>query len=212
MWTPSQLAVVSDTDIALFSLLTVLVVAALLGLFVFNMWKQKRPPSLSPYSRLPLQSASGLPYDVAEKVLRYMYNMHQYDNRIFELRRAAICRETGRIFINALNWYNAIEVDWTFLQKRYPGQYVSWGSLTEEQQAVIIAMHEPLDGFQTSFSSPYPQPRFIEAKYALSKPGPLYVDIQTKVLLGWKIVPGTEVEVLIVQKPVNLITPGAMSQ
>ena len=35
----------------------------------------------------------------------------------------------------------------------------------------------------------------------MTRPGPLYVDIETKVLLGWKVVPGTDLEVLIVQKP-----------
>jgi hypothetical protein len=32
----------------------------------------------------------------------------------------------------------------------------------------------------------------------------LYVDVETQILIGWKEVPGTEVEVLIVQKPKEL--------
>ncbi|HEV8052714.1 MAG TPA: hypothetical protein VGP47_09475, partial [Parachlamydiaceae bacterium] len=83
--------------------------------------------------------------------------------------------------------------------------YVSWGSLTAEQQGIIRNGHDSLEGFQTDFSSPNPLPRAVEAKYALSKPGPLYVDINTKVLLGWKCVPDTDLEVLIVQKPKYII-------
>jgi hypothetical protein len=92
-------------------------------------------------------------------------------------------------------------VDWNFLQKRYPGKYVSWGSLTEDQKKEVREQHVSLEGFQTEFSCPEPMPRAIEPKYAFIKPGPLYVDIDHKVLLGWKEVPGTEMEVLIVQKP-----------
>lgn len=206
-WTDAPLAAVSSRDTALFALLVILVVLALLGLFLFGIWKQKRPPCLSPYSRQPLQPASGMSYEAAGRVLRFLYNMHQYDNRIFDLSRAAICRETGRIFPDAVNWYNAIRVDWGFLQKRYPGEYVSWGCLTDDQKMAVAALHDSLEGFQTEFSSPNPQPRAIEAKYALAKPGPLYVDIRTNVLLGWKIVPGTELEVMVVQKPVHVIMP-----
>lgn len=164
---------------------------------------------MSPYSRLPMRRAGELSYDSKVKVLRFLYNMHQYDNRIFELEKAAICRETGRIFPNAVTWYGVIKLDWTFLQKRYPGSYVSWGSLTEEQQEIIRAAHDPLTGFQTEFSSPISQPKSIEAKYAFSKPGPLYVDIDTKVLVGWQCVPESDLEVLVVQKPVQLIPIGA---
>jgi len=98
---------------------------------------------------------------------------------------------------------DTVKVDWTFLQKRYPGIWVSWGSLNSDQQRAISDAHESLEGFQTEVSSPSPAPRAIEPEYAYTKPGPLYVDIQTKVLLGWKVVPGTELEVLIVQKPVR---------
>lgn len=132
--------------------------------------------------------------------------MHQYDNRIFDVKKAAICRETGRIFPECITWYDTIKVDWTFIQKRYPGTYVSWGCLTEAQQEAIRDVHETLDGFQTRFSSQTPSPRLVEAKYAFEKPGPLYVDVTTGVLVGWQCVPDTELEVLIVQKPTHIIT------
>jgi hypothetical protein len=87
------------------------------------------------------------------------------------------------------------------LHKRYPGNYVSWGSLTSEQQKVIMESHHLFEGYQNEFSCPIPSPRLIEPEYSFTKPGPLYVDVDTKVLLGWKCVPDTEFEVLIVTKP-----------
>ncbi len=107
-----------------------------------------------------------------------------------------------------MTWFGAIKVEWDFLQKKYPGKFVSWGSLIEEQKEIIRGRHKSLDGFQTDFSSPVPSPRKIDPEYAYTKPGPLYVDIDTNVLLGWKVVPGTELEVLIVQKPVEKVLPG----
>lgn len=134
--------------------------------------------------------------------------MHEYDNGLFDLSRAAICRTTGRIFPDSVTWHGSIRVDWNFLQKRYPGEYVSWGSLTQEQKTIIKEKHLSLEGFQTEFSSPKSSPRLIEPQYAYASPGPLYVDIRTGILLGWKCVPDTELEVLIVQKPFEKYLPG----
>lgn len=169
-------------------------------------WKfTKRSHSVSPYTGIPLRRTSELSYYSAEKVLRFLFDLKQYDNRIFKLSRAAFCRETGRIFIDSVTWLDTINVDWTFLQKRYPGHYVSWGSLSKELKESILAFHPSLEGFQTEHSSPSPAPRAIEPEYIYTKPGPLYVDLDTNVLLGWKQVPGTELEVLIVQQPTTPI-------
>lgn len=195
------LAAISDRDVALFGILILVFVLTLFAICMYGMWLRGRPDSLSPYSRLPLRHAKDISYAASISVLRYLYNLHQYDNRIFDLKKSAVCRETGRIFPNAFTWYGKISIDWTFLQKRYPGKYVSWGSLTDDQQEVIRNVHDSLKGFQTDFSSPLPQPKAVEAKYAFSKPGPLYVDMDSKVLLGWKEVPDTDLEVLVVQKP-----------
>lgn len=201
-----MLAAVKTGDIALFGIVIILVFLLLFAVFIFTVWLSKRKDSVSPYSKMPMRRGTELSYGSKEKVLRYLYNMHQYDNRIFEFRKAAVCRETGRIFQNAVTWYGVIKVDWSFLQKRYPGRYVSWGSLSSDQQEIVRAAHDSLEDFQTEFSSPNPLPKAIEAKYAFSKPGPLYVDIETNVLLGWQSVPETELEVLIVQKPLQITT------
>jgi hypothetical protein len=173
----------------------------LFAIFWFGWWISKHTQGFSPYTGLPLRNCTDLSYFVAERVLLFLDDLHQYDNRIFKIRKAAFCRETGRIFQDCVSWFDTVRVDWTFLQKRYPGQYVSWGSLNKEQQEAIREVHDSLEGFQTGLSSPSPAPRAIEPEYIFTKPGPLYADLQTKVLLGWKVVPDTELEVLIVQKP-----------
>ncbi len=202
-----RLAVVSSSDVVLLGSAILAVFFLMCGVFLFAWWVTRREASLSIYSGMPLRRATDLSYSSMEKVLRFVYDMHQYDNRIFQMKKAAVCRETGRIFLDCITWYDVIKVNWSFLQKRYPGHYVSWGSLTEEQKQAIRNMHDSLEGFQTQFSSTNPSPRMIESEFAFEKPGPLYVDIQTGVLLGWKCVPGTELEVLIVQKPTHIITP-----
>lgn len=195
------LAVVSQTDVVVFSVAILLIFMLFVSIFFISMWLQRHQAGVSPYSGLPLRRASDLPLTSAEKILRYFYDMHQYDNRIFSLKKAAFCRETGRVFQNCITWYGTVKVDWNFLQKRYPGNYISWGSINDIQKEAIIEAHDSLEGFQTDYSSPNASPRAIEPEYAYSKPGPLYVDLDTKVLIGWKIVPGTDFEVLIVQLP-----------
>lgn len=162
---------------------------------------QNRQRTLSPYTGLPLRRAVELSYDSIEKINRFMTGFSQYDNRAFPIKRAAFCRETSRVFSYAITWFGEISIGWDFLQKRYPGHWVSWGSLSLIQQEAIREVHQSLEGFQTEFSSSAAAPRFIEDQYAYIKPGPLYVDIETKIVLGWKKVPGTDLEVLIVQKP-----------
>lgn len=177
--------------------------AILIALFWFGWRLTQRSHVVSPYTGVPLRRTTEISYYSAEQILRFLFNLQQYDNRIFKLNRAAFCRETGRIFQDCVTWFDTINLDWTFLQKRFPGHYVSWGSLSKELQDDIREAHSSLEGFQTDRSSPSPAPRAIEPEYAYTKPGPLYIDLETKILLGWKQVPGTEFEVLIVQKPIK---------
>lgn len=186
-----------------FSAAILLVFVFLVLVFWLGRWLSDHGQGKSPYTGLPLRPATDLSYYAAEKTLRFLYDMQQYDNRIFSLRKAAFCRETGRVFQDCVTWYGATLVDWNFLQNRYPGSYVSWGSLNRDQQAAVRQRHFSLEGYQTEISSPTASPRAVESEYAFTKPGPLYVDLETNVLLGWKSVPGTETEVLVVQKPVK---------
>jgi hypothetical protein len=179
----------------------ILIAFALLWIAIWFLYFKKERPVLSPYSKMPLRKAITLPLPTIGKVHYYMESLGEYDNRMFSIRRAAFCRETRRLFPKGVNWFGRITVDWGFLRKRYPGHYVSWGSLQEDQQREVREHHYSLEGFQTESSSPVPSPNAVEPTYAYTIPGPLYVDLHTKVLLGWKVVPFTDVEVLIVQKP-----------
>lgn len=204
----SSLAVISEQDLVNFGLLLFLVLMGLLASFIYGIWVNRSTSCPCPYTGRSLRKGSDIHWMTKEKVLRYLYSMHDYHNRMFDPNSAAFCRDTGRIFPNAVTWYGVIKVDWGFLQKRFPGNFVSWGSLTEEQKITIIDRHQSLEGFQTAVSSPTASPRKIEPEYSQIKPGPLYVDVDTGVLLGWKCVPDTELEVLVVQKPVEKYIPG----
>lgn len=175
----------------------------LVAAFWFSWWFSGRAQGISPYTGLPLRRTTELSYYYAKNVVRFMRDFHQYDNRPFNLRRSAFCRDTGRIFPDCVTIFETVKLDWTFLKKRFPGNYVSWGSLNKEQKDAVKDLHDSLDGFQTEISCPDPSPRSIDPAYVMIKPGPLYVDIHTKVLLGWKEVPDTDLEVLIVQKPIK---------
>ena len=198
----------------------VVTLAAIIFLSFFSLvgliwlWSKvtRRSHSVCPYTGVPLRRTSEISYYSAERILKYLFKLQQYDNRIFKLKKASFCRETGRIFQDSVNWFDVINVDWNFLQKRYPGNYVSWGSLSNELKESISAEHHSLEGFQTHESSPTASPRGIEPEYAYTRPGPLYVDPITNILLGWKSIPDTEFEVLIVQKPKPKSTEASINE
>jgi hypothetical protein len=199
-------AVVTSTDVMLFGLAVLAAFFLLFGLFIFSWWITQKEWGLSPYTRLPLRRATGLSYANLEKVYSFLDQFPKYENPPLKLKKASFCRETGRIFPNSITWYDVINVDWNFISKRHPGHYVSWGSLSDAQKRSIRKAHGSLDGFQVYFSSPHPSPKMIEEQYVYAKPGPLYVEINTGTLVGWKAVPDTDLEVLVVQKPDKIIT------
>lgn len=197
----SYLAAATEGDILFFSFGILFVFFLLIAVYYAGYWITKKQYCPSPYTKSPLRLGASLPPETVEQILRYLFKIHQYDNRMFDLRKAAFCRQTGRIFQGAVWWFDTIHVDWSFLRKRYPGNWISWGSLTDNQKEALLNFHHTLKGFQTEYSSENPSPRAVEERYAFLKPGPLYVDLETKILLGWKCVPDTDFEVLIVQKP-----------
>ncbi len=194
---------ISGTWVVLLSVAIMTTFIILFAVFWYTWQSFRQVNGVSPYTGTPLRKATEIPYYSMERVFRYLNSYHQYDNQIFLIKRSMFCRDTGRIFQNTVSWLGIAKVDWSFLIKRYPGYYVSWGSLTTEQQRYIQEAHETLDGFQTESSCPFPLPKEITPEYVYTKPGPLYVDFSSKILLGWKVVPGTDLEILIVQKPVK---------
>jgi hypothetical protein len=198
---------VSELNILLFGLLLLITFTVLAVYSVYIYWIRARERCLSPYTSKPLRYGRDVPLSSVEKIMRFLhYKVRGYHNRVFLMRRSMICRETGRIFPNSVSFTGRAQVDWNFLNKKYPGTYVSWGSLTEEQKIDLMALHGSLEGFQTEISCPFPSPRSITPEYVYVKPGPLYVDLRTHVLLGWKVIPDTSFEVLVVQKPKEVNT------
>jgi hypothetical protein len=197
------LAVVSTGDIVLFSLIVFLVLMGLLAYFLIAFWRGKRKADVSPYTGMPLRYAIEIPYATRDKVNKYLSELRDYDNPIIDWEKAAFCRDTGRIFPHCVTWTGNIKLDWSFLTGRFKGHFVSWGSLSESSRKEIVKAQGSLWGFQTDLSSKNPAPRMIEEEYALIKPGPLYVDPDTKVVVGWREVPDTSLEVLIVKKPLT---------
>jgi hypothetical protein len=155
----------------------------------------------SPYTGLPLRPAEGLPFNAKKKVYEFLEALNSYDNRPFRFKKAAFCRETGRIFPDCVNWRGKMKLDWSFLQKRCKGQWISWGSLSEELKRRVKERHSTMEGFQTEESSSQPSPRSVEPYFCYLRPGPLYVDLNKMTLMGWKSISGTEIELLIVQNP-----------
>jgi hypothetical protein len=177
------------------------IVGVMAALLWVGWWVTRQRGSLSPYSRQPMMYGVDLPQSIARHIEEYMKSLDQKENPPFDMNRAAICLKTGRIFPDCVGKSGIIRLGWDFLEKRYPGRWVSWGALPEVQRATIKLCHRSVEGFQLECCSPKPDPSDVDDYYALAKPGPLYVDISRRILLGWKHIPGTTFEVLIVQKP-----------
>lgn len=197
-WT---IVAITEPQVIAFSVAILSALVILLASFWIGHWIINQPPSLSPYTKRPLRSGEDISYFEKERILRSLFTMREYHNRIFDIDRAAFCRDTGRIFPDAVTWYDVIKLDWSFLTKRYPGNWVSWGSLSDLQQKSILDAHHRVEGYQMDYSCPEPNPRGITPDYAYTKPGPLYVDLETNILLGWKMVPDSDFEIMVVQKP-----------
>lgn len=185
--------------------LIVLAMIAICVVLVFFMWigwwVTNRHGSVSPYTGNPMRRGVDLVFSEVEKIHDYMTKLDDPDNPPFDLNRAAICPDTGRIFPNCVTVFSVIKVGWHFFAKYCPGHWISWGSLTSEQQELIRLYHPFLEGFQTEHSCSSPSLAGIDQYHATIKPGPLYVDVTTKTLLGWKCIPNTRWEVLIVKRP-----------
>ncbi len=174
-----------------------------LGLMTWLGWKKEGiRGSLCPYTQSRLRLGTDIARSIQVLVNSFIEDLDPKDNPPIDFSKAAISEMTGRIYPDCVGANERISLDWSFLQKRFPGTFISWGSLPENEKAVFKLLHGNLDGFQTEVSSPRIRPEDVEREYALQTPGPLYVDRVNRILLGWKKVPGTYFEVLIVQRPI----------
>lgn len=175
---------------------------AILILFLFLGWKREVVHgNRSPYSNSIMQFGMDIARSLQKQVNEFLDEFPEEDNPQIDFTKAALCPVTGRIFTNCVVRSGKIVLDWTFLEKRLKGNFISWGALPETEQVEIRLLHPTMEGFQTEQSSTLAKPERVEREYALLAPGPLYVDRNTKIVMGWKRVPGTTFEVLIVQRP-----------
>ncbi len=191
-----------------FSFFIIFSFVALFAGAVFNYKRQNQKRCLCPYTKKPMWPGEVIPLSSVEKIMHFLYyDIHSYDNRVFPMKKAMVCRDTGKIFADTVSFWGFSKVDWTFIQKKHRGSYVSWGSLSLQQQREVREVHGSLEGFQTETSSSKILPKDCEELYAHLKPGPLYVDIETNILIGWMCVPDTMFEVLIVRFPRTKMRP-----
>lgn len=142
-----------------------------------------------------------LPFSIKRQIEEFVKSLPQPENKPFDMTKAAICRETGRIIRDCVVRGEIVRLGSRFLRDRYPGNWVSWGSLSEEKRGLIKLHHREIFGYQMEHSTKNRDPEQMEQYYAVMKPGPLYVDVTTNILLGWQIVPGTNFEVLVIKNP-----------
>lgn len=197
----SDILKLGETAIFLFVGSILLCLLMMIGLLWLGWWVTRVQGSVSPYSGKPMKRGEDLSKSTVAEIERFLRRLDPIDNPIFDTSYAAICRETGRVFPDSVNRFGVISLNWNFLNNRYPGKWISWGSLDPVRQADIRSCHDNMEGFQLETNSTQPMPKNVDSYHAMAKPGPLYVDITTKTLMGWQCVPGTTLELLIVQRP-----------
>ena len=179
-----------------------LAAAGLLSLFFWLGWRwTHRGTVQSPYADGGLRRVEELTYASVAHLQTFLADLDSAQHPPFDLTQSVICSRSGRIFFSSLNAFGEPSLSWRFLKRYYRGKLVSWGSLSPREQAAVCARHSDMAGYQCALSSPRARPQDVEREYALMKPGPLYVDPERAVLLGWKCVPCTDLEVLVPRYP-----------
>ena len=174
----------------------------LLALLVLFNWKREGiRGNVCPYCRKPMRLGIDVAFSMRSYVNAFLEEQPQLDNPQIDFSKAAYCSETGRIFTECVSTLERISLSWDFIQRKCSGKYISWGALSEDEKSIYKILHGSIEGFQTEESSHLLRPECVEPLFSTISPGPLYIDRETKILVGWKKVPGTYFEVLVVQHP-----------
>ncbi len=181
----------------------ILIALFLFLIFIFwIVWKREGiRGDRCPYCKRPLRLGADVALSLAGIVNAFLQEEPQPENPPIDFLLASYCPQTGRIFPNTVTGKEHVILSWDFLKRCWLGTFISWGVLSEEERGVLRLLHGSLDGFQTEHSSNHVVPESVEEEFSSLAPGPLYVDQKTKVVIGWKKVPGTYFEVLVVQQP-----------
>ena len=188
------------SSMAAFWVVVLIISAFILIFFLAGWWLFNAREAKSPYLGGKGIFGHELSFPAIEKVHQFLSAHHDVNNPIFDLNNACVCKTTGRIFPDTLGFAGAKSVGWSFISRMYPGAYVSWGSLSpQERDRLYSESPELFEGYQIHDSSAEEKPKKASEYHQALKPGPLYIDRDSKVLVGWKCVPETVLEVLVVQ-------------
>ncbi len=159
--------------------------ALLISTLYYLYWRTHLKGRKSPFSGQNLARGKGILYPSAEKIHLFSSQLSVPENEEIDLSKAAFCRQTNRIFPNAITVFDEINVRRDYLSKYYSSKLTPWFLLSDAFRKEIENAHSSLDGFQIGKSL---------------KPGPLFVDKKNRTLVGWKQIPETEMEILVIQK------------
>lgn len=160
----------------------------IIGATYYLYWWSHLKGRKSPFSGKLLARGEEIFYACAEKIYFFSSELSQPENASFDLAEAVFCRETNRIFPSSINAFGEINLIRNYLKKYYPSKLVPWFRLTDSEKVKLASMHSSLEGFQIGKS--------------LSL-GPLFVDRKRSILVGWKRIPETKMEIIVIQKPLS---------
>jgi hypothetical protein len=186
-----QLTLVTHSSTSLFIFAMVGITALIALFFLAGWWIYNRDHQTTPYGTGPLCRGTDLSFSALEQLHKFTL---QEGQQPIQLEKASVCLQTGRVFPHTINRRKVIRTGWAFLPK---GEWIHWGALTDEEKTIIGETHSTLEGFQTLHAPTEPSPKRVPRAFTLVKPGPLYVNLSTKELIGWKCVPGTDLEILV---------------
>ena len=160
----------------------------IIGATYYLYWRTHLKGRKSPFSGKILARGEEIFYASAEKIHLFSSELSQPENAPIDLTKAVFCRETNRIFSSSINAFGEIDLTRNYLKKYYSSKLVSWFRLRESEKLKLASMHTSLEGFQVGKGL---------------FPGPLFVDKKRSILVGWKRIPETEMEIIVIQKPKN---------
>src|ERR1700733_13636011 len=112
-----------------------------LGILAFLLWigwwVSVQKGALCPYTKKPLLLGIDVAKSFTNFVNTFLLSHPQPENAPIDFETAAYCQDTGRIFTNCVRKGEIVKLDWSFLRKHYPGNWVSSGSLSEYEQAPL---------------------------------------------------------------------------
>jgi hypothetical protein len=172
------------------------------SLFLFfggGWWIFFKKRAKSPFSNTFLEPCEKvLSFAAIEKVFRFLNRIHDEYNERFDLKRATICLKTGRIFPNTINRFGIIKIPENYIIHYAKTPLILYASLDKKIKGFLYEKDKVLQGYQT-YTNLDSSKLEIEKSVELMKPGPLYLDPKTGFFLGWQIVPGTSLELLVVK-------------